>query len=172
MINVILIGNGAREHAIAEAVMRSKHRLKLFSFMKANNPGIALISEEISIGSYSDLTAISAFARGASADFAIVGPEDPLNSGVVDALKEMGIPANPPKASLYVWAKVPEGYTSTEFADDLLEQANIVVTPGNGYGPNGEGYIRLSLTIADDLLEKGLARLAGWKNRKKSRSVR
>jgi len=91
---------------------------------------------------------------------------------LIKVLKEMGIPANPPKASLYVWAKVPEGYTSTEFADDLLEQANIVVTPGNGYGPNGEGYIRLSLTIADDLLEKGLARLAGWKNRKKSRSVR
>ncbi|MGZ6276455.1 MAG: phosphoribosylamine--glycine ligase N-terminal domain-containing protein [Syntrophales bacterium] len=77
MINVILIGNGAREHAIAEAVMRSRHRLKLFSFMKANNPGIASISEKISIGSYSDLTAVSAFAKGVSADFAIVGPEDP-----------------------------------------------------------------------------------------------
>ncbi|MGZ6238078.1 MAG: hypothetical protein ACXWMJ_12285, partial [Syntrophales bacterium] len=122
MINVILIGNGAREHAIAEAVMRSRHRLKLFSFMKANNPGIASISEKISIGSYSDLTAVSAFAKGVSADFAIVGPEDPLNSGVVDALKEIGIPAIGPTKSL---ARLE---TSKSFTRNLLRKYNI---PGN-----------------------------------------
>jgi LL-diaminopimelate aminotransferase len=85
---------------------------------------------------------------------------------VVKTLNALGIQAKPPKASLYIWAKVPQGYTSTEFADDLLEQVNIVVTPGNGYGPNGEGYIRLSLTISDEMLDKGLAKLGQWKNRK------
>ena len=122
MINVLLIGNGAREHAIAEAVMKSKHQLRLFSFMKANNPGIASISEKISIGSYSDLKAVSAFAKGTSVDFAIVGPEDPLNSGVVDALKEMGIPAVGPTKSL---ARLE---TSKSFTRNLLRKYDI---PGN-----------------------------------------
>ncbi len=85
---------------------------------------------------------------------------------VVQALNRIGISAKPPKASLYIWAKVPEGFTSMEFADDLLEQTGIVVTPGIGYGPTGEGYVRLSLTISDDLLEKGLQKLGEWQNKK------
>ncbi len=85
---------------------------------------------------------------------------------VIETLRKIGIEAIPPKASLYVWAKVPAGYTSVEFTDDLLEQSGIVVTPGTGYGPNGEGYVRLSLTISDAMLEKGLAKLAQWKNKK------
>ena len=60
------------------------------------------------------------------------------------------------------WAKVPPGYTSASLATDLLEQVGVVVTPGLGYGRNGEGYIRLSLTINDALLLKGLSKLAGW----------
>ncbi len=85
---------------------------------------------------------------------------------VVEGLNKIGLQAYTPKASLYVWAKVPEGYTSVEFAQDLLEQVGVVVTPGTGYGRNGEGYVRLSLTIADPLLLKGLSKLAGWRSRK------
>jgi len=85
---------------------------------------------------------------------------------VVDMLNNIGLEAKPPKASLYVWAKVPEGYTSTEFAADLLEQVGVVVTPGIGYGQSGEGYVRLSLTIPDAGLVKGLSRLAGWRDSK------
>jgi LL-diaminopimelate aminotransferase len=85
---------------------------------------------------------------------------------VLQALKQLGIKANTPMASLYIWAKAPEGYSSTEFANDLLEQVNVVVTPGTGYGPSGEGYVRLSLTISDASLEKGLTRLAEWKNKR------
>jgi len=85
---------------------------------------------------------------------------------VVEGLNKIGLKADSPKASLYVWAKVPEGYTSAEFTADLLEQVGVVVTPGNGYGRNGEGYVRLSLTIADANLLKGLSRLAGWRSHK------
>jgi LL-diaminopimelate aminotransferase len=85
---------------------------------------------------------------------------------VVEGLNKIGLKAVCPKASLYVWAKVPDGYTSAEFATDLLEQVGVVVTPGNGYGRNGEGYVRLSLTIADANLLKGLSRLAGWRSHK------
>jgi LL-diaminopimelate aminotransferase len=85
---------------------------------------------------------------------------------ILATLKKMGISAAKPKASLYIWAQCPSGYSSAEFAEDLLEQVGVVVTPGNGYGANGEGYFRISLTIADAMLEKGLARLASWKSKK------
>ena len=79
---------------------------------------------------------------------------------VVDALRKLGLQVTPPKASLYVWAKVPAGMTSAEFAERLLDQAAVIVTPGNGYGPHGEGYVRLSLTLADDRVDEGLRRIA------------
>ena len=81
---------------------------------------------------------------------------------VVQTLREIGLDAIPPKASLYVWTRIPEGFTSAEFTALLLDEADIVVTPGNGYGEYGEGYIRLSLTINDEDMEKGLARLSEW----------
>lgn len=80
---------------------------------------------------------------------------------VVQTLQAVGLDAVPPKASLYVWTRIPQGFSSAEFTAKLLEEANIVVTPGNGYGQYGEGYIRLSLTIGDDDMERGLERLAG-----------
>jgi LL-diaminopimelate aminotransferase len=83
---------------------------------------------------------------------------------IVEMLNNIGLKVKPPKASLYVWAKVPEGFSSVDFAADLLDQVGVAVTPGIGYGKNGEGYVRLSLTIPDAALVKGLSRLAGWRN--------
>jgi LL-diaminopimelate aminotransferase len=81
---------------------------------------------------------------------------------LIEALRRVGLHVDPPKASLYVWAKVPEGYSSAELTEMLLEERDIVVTPGSGYGRYGEGYIRLSLTIADDDFERGLEHLEAW----------
>ncbi len=86
---------------------------------------------------------------------------------VVDTLNSIGLQVRVPKASIYVWAKVPEGYTSLEFTNDLLNKLGIVVTPGTGFGKNGEGYVRLSLTIPDAGLVKGLSRLAEWRSTKR-----
>jgi phosphoribosylamine--glycine ligase len=122
MPNILIIGNGAREHAIAEAIMRSTHRPRLFACMKTNNPGIASLSENIFISSYRDLAAIVAFAEASRIDFAVVGPEDPLNNGVVDALNQVGIPSVGPTQSL---ARLE---TSKSFTRDLLEKYQI---PGN-----------------------------------------
>ena len=83
---------------------------------------------------------------------------------VVEVLANIGLNVRSPKASLYVWAGVPEGYNSVEFTTDLLDQVNVAVTPGVGYGKHGEGYVRLSLTIPDAALVKGLSRLSGWRN--------
>jgi LL-diaminopimelate aminotransferase len=83
---------------------------------------------------------------------------------ICEVLTGIGLEVAPPKASLYIWAKVPEGYNSVELAADLLDTVGVAVTPGVGYGRSGEGYVRLSLTIPDASLVKGLSRLAGWRN--------
>ena len=82
---------------------------------------------------------------------------------MLDVLRRMGLAVATPKAGLYVWAKVPDGWSSAEMATELLDRHDVVVTPGRGYGECGEGYIRLSLTTPDDRLEEGLRRLEGWK---------
>jgi len=107
---------------------------------------------------------------------ALTGPQDCIEEHnaiyqrrrdlVIDMLNSIGLKARPPKAGLYIWAKVPEGYTSMDLATDLLEKVGVVVTPGVGYGKGGEGYVRLSLTITDAGLVKGLSRLAGWRDSK------
>jgi len=107
---------------------------------------------------------------------ALTGPQDCIQEHnttyqrrrdlIVNTLNSIGLEAKPPKASLYIWAKVPEGYTSIDFTNSLLEEVGVVVTPGVGYGKNGEGYVRLSLTIPDAELVKGLSRLAGWHSSK------
>ena len=82
---------------------------------------------------------------------------------VVATLRQIGLEVSVPKASLYVWAKLPPGWKSGAFSALLIEEKAIVVTPGAGYGRYGEGYIRLSLTIADEQMEKGLERLRSWR---------
>ena len=102
---------------------------------------------------------------------ALDGPQDHLEMTIdtyrrrrdllCDGLKSMDIVVEPPKGSIYVWVPVPEGHSSESFTTYLLDEADIVVAPGNGYGPSGEGFVRFSLTIADSRLEEGVERLRG-----------
>ena len=78
---------------------------------------------------------------------------------VVEALRSIGLEVNVPKATIYVWVRVPEGFTSESFATLVLEQANVVVSPGASYGPNGEGFVRISLSTPDDRLREAIARI-------------
>jgi LL-diaminopimelate aminotransferase len=78
-----------------------------------------------------------------------------------DGLKSMGLVVEPPKGSIYVWTPVPERHTSESFTTHLLQGAGVVVAPGTGYGPSGEGYVRFSLTLDDARLEEGVERLRG-----------
>ncbi len=123
MVNILLTGNGAREHAIAEAIIKSPQKPKLFSYMKANNPGIARLSEQKQIGKYDDLEEIENFAKSAGINFAVIGPEDPLQKGVVDALEQIGIPSVGPKKQL---AKLE---TSKSFTRLLMKKYNIKGSP-------------------------------------------
>lgn len=87
---------------------------------------------------------------------------------LVEALRGLGLKMDPPRASLYLWVRVPEGYTSVGFAGMLLDEVAIAVTPGIGYGPSGEGYVRLSITTPDEDLREGVARLKALAARKGS----
>jgi LL-diaminopimelate aminotransferase len=80
---------------------------------------------------------------------------------VLDALAEIGIRIDPPKGTIYVWAPVPEGQTSTSFTEEVLERAGVVVGPGSAYGPNGEGFFRISLTVPDERLAEAVERMRG-----------
>lgn len=122
MSNILLIGNGAREHALAETISRSEQKPRLFSFMKSNNPGIASLSIKTVLGSYTDLEAIKGFAAENKIEFAVIGPEDPLNNGVVDALSGIDIPSVGPTKSL---ARLE---TSKSFTRNLVSKYKI---PGN-----------------------------------------
>ena len=103
---------------------------------------------------------------------ALTGPQDCIEDNrviyqrrrdrVVAAVRKMGLTVAVPQASLYIWAQVPDGFTSADFAARLLEEIDIVVTPGSSYGQYGEGYIRLSLTTPDEQVEKGCQRLESW----------
>ena len=102
---------------------------------------------------------------------AMTGPQDHVESMketyrgrrdlVVGSLLDIGLQMKPPLGSIYVWAPVPEGETSAGFAEALLEKAAVVVSPGTGYGANGEGFFRISLTVADDRLEEAVSRIRG-----------
>jgi LL-diaminopimelate aminotransferase len=100
---------------------------------------------------------------------ALTGPGEPLEEMnaiykrrrdlVVDALREIGVEVESPKGTIYVWAPVPEGYTSTSFVEKALEEAGVVISPGSMYGPSGEGFFRISLTTPDDRLTEAVERL-------------
>ncbi len=83
---------------------------------------------------------------------------------LVDAVRSAGLEVIPPKASLYLWCRLPDGMGSIDFAARLLNDTGVVVTPGVGYGKHGEGYVRLSLTVPDDRLEEGIKRLKAWRD--------
>ncbi len=74
-------------------------------------------------------------------------------------LKEIGLDVKRPLATFYLWAKVPEGFTSEEFTIHLLQKAGVLTTPGNGFGEPGEGYIRFALTTSLQRIEEAVQRI-------------
>ena len=100
---------------------------------------------------------------------ALDGPEGPLGlmnetyarrrDLVVSALREIGVEVTAPKGTIYVWAPVPAGHTSTSFAEKVLEEAAVVVSPGSTFGPSGEGFFRISLAAPDERIEEAVERM-------------
>jgi LL-diaminopimelate aminotransferase len=79
---------------------------------------------------------------------------------VCTALARIGVDVTPPRATIYVWAPVPAGFANAAaYCEHVLEEAAVVISPGGAYGPNGEGFFRISLTTPDDRLTEAVDRL-------------
>ena len=79
---------------------------------------------------------------------------------MVEALAAIGLPSGPPRATPYIWIRVPHGHDSASFTELVLEEAGVIVSPGPSFGPSGEGYVRISLTVPDERLEEAAGRIA------------
>ena len=121
-MKILLIGNGAREHAIAEA-FRKNPETSIFSYLKSRNPGIIPLSDGFEAGSYSDIDKIKSYAKKVNPDFAFIGPEEPLGCGVSDALASAGISAVGPTK------KLAQLETSKSFTRNLLKKYRISGNP-------------------------------------------
>ncbi len=78
---------------------------------------------------------------------------------MVAALRGLGLECDPPRATFYLWARVPKGYTSVSLTERVLKETGVVITPGSGFGKGGEGYVRFSLTVPSERLRVAVERI-------------
>lgn len=121
-MNILLVGNGAREHVIAETLLRSRHSPKIYTFGKDKNPALFAMSEDYLLGDIMDFSLIPDFIRDKNIDFAFIGPENPIGAGIVDFLAKLGIPTAAPSQ------KTAQLEASKSFTRNLLNKYQI---PGN-----------------------------------------
>ena len=122
-MTILLIGSGAREHAIARALDRSSQNKSIYCLASNMNPGIAELCVEITIDNFNDPELVSSYASEIGATLTIIGPENPLAEGVADALWNNGVKVVGPKKTL---AQIE---TSKSFTRDLLTEYNIPACP-------------------------------------------
>jgi phosphoribosylamine---glycine ligase len=122
-MNILVIGNGAREQCIVEAFLRSPHKPNVYAYMKSNNPGILSSVAGIEFGSYSSSRQITDFARKIKADLVFVGMEEPLKHSVADMLAQEGVLCIGPKQVL------AQLETSKSFTRNILEKYRIEGNP-------------------------------------------
>ena len=120
---ILIVGSGAREHAIAAALARSLQKPELICFGSARNPGIDALCVKYAVGKITDANAVCAFAKEQGATLAVIGPEAPLAAGVVDALWAAGVKTVGPTQSL---ARIE---SSKGFARELLTKHGIDGNP-------------------------------------------
>jgi len=157
--------DGIRPHSLLEVEGGKDTAIEIHSLSKTYNMtgwriGYAVGKPEAlnaleKLKSNVDSGAFLAIQRAAVA--ALIGPQECVDrmraiyqkrrDMLVEGLAEIGWHMPKPKATCYVWAPVPEGYTSAGMAETLLREAGVLVTPGSAYGEHGEGYVRFSLTV-------------------------
>lgn len=121
-MKILLIGNGAREHAIFNALSRSKHRPEIIVFGKSKNPGMLSRASVYEVGNYEDMDLVKQMAQKHSPDLAIIGPDNPIGSGAAEPFHELGIPVFAPRKT------VARLESSKSFTRDLLQKYKV---PGN-----------------------------------------
>lgn len=122
-MNILIIGSGAREHAIAKALNRSPKKPDIYCYATSNNPGIEILTQDYCVGNISEAEKILQVAKKWQIDFAIIGPEAPLEKALADVLWDNGIPVIGPKQ------KLAQIETSKAFTRDLLTKYQIPGSP-------------------------------------------
>jgi len=123
---------------------------------------LARVKQSIDSGVFGALQEVGAFALGEICGELIAGVVAPYprrRATIAGALQQAGIEVFPAHATFYVWARVPEGEDSLGFCARVLERTGVVVTPGVGFGPGGEGWFRVSLTAPDARIDEAARRL-------------
>ncbi len=105
------------------------------------------------------LAAVEALENGGGTIVEMVELYRRRRDRLVGELRGLGWEAEPPKGGIYIWMPVPDGFDSVRFSAHVLDRAGVFFTPGNAYGPSGEGYVRLSLTVPDDRILEAVSRL-------------
>ncbi len=141
---------------IGMAVGNSKMIDALFRFKSNIDSGIPQAIQ---------LAAVAALTGNQEDITARNGKYEKRRDRLVSALESIGLKVTRPKAGFYIWAKIPEGYTSVKYVAELLEKASVAVTPGTGYGKSGEGYVRLSITQPEERFDEGIKRLLALKSK-------
>jgi hypothetical protein len=118
-MRILLVGNGAREHAIANIIKKSKHNPDLVVIGKSRNPGILKLSSEYVVGDIEDLDFIRSAATKLNPDYAIIGPDNQIGIGVADLLENLNIPTFAPLKT------VARLESSKGFTRELVEKYNI-----------------------------------------------
>jgi len=147
-MNILLIGSGAREHAIARALKASRHPVQLLCYASHRNPGIEALAKKLVVGRLTDGESIAVFAAEENINLAIVGPEDPLNAGVADQLLAHQIPCVGPTQAL---ARIE---TSKIFARELLSKYGIDANPEYRAFSSREGIREYLERLGDNYVVK------------------
>jgi phosphoribosylamine--glycine ligase len=153
-MKVLLVGGGAREHAIA-AALKKNPEIRLYSAMKNRNPGITRLSKEVSNHDEMDVQKTVAYAEKAGVDYAFVGPEAPLAAGTADSLGKSGIPCIGPKAAL---ARIE---SDKEFMRGLLDKYKIPCNLGYRAFDSAEDAFNYIDEIGDGIAVKPVGLTGG-----------
>ncbi|BAY26233.1 aspartate aminotransferase [Calothrix sp. NIES-2100] len=123
--------------------------------------GLTQVKSNVDSGVFKAIqaSAIAAYSTNEAELQSVIAVYQNRRDIIVKGLQSLGWPIQPPQATLYVWVRVPPGYTSTEFVTLLLDKCGILVPPGNGYGAAGEGFFRIALTVPDERMHEAIQRL-------------
>jgi len=171
-MKVLVVGHGAREHAIAAALGRSRQEPRIFAYMATPNPGIRRLAEDWAEGALNDVEVLVRYALTVRPDFVVFGPETPLAAGAVDALEGKGIPCVGPRRALarietdkafmrefmarYLRRGYPRWWTFTDLASletHLCTHPNVVLKPVGLTGGKGVRVVGRQLSGPEEALE-------------------
>jgi phosphoribosylamine--glycine ligase len=144
-MRVLLVGNGAREHAIFKALQRSSHKPEIVVFGKSKNPGMLKESIAYEVGDIEDMELLKEIAKKYAPDFAFIGPENPIGSGAADHLESIGIRAVAPKQV------VAQLESSKSFTRNLVSKHNIKGNPKFKNFKSGAAKDEIIKYITDEL---------------------